>query len=169
MKYFFTIIALGMSFNAFAEVDLFDSPFDSTAYEARSHINAALVRCGLEITDPHDRRLPPPRIIADEAIINRRLHLLAYYRSDFAFGTSRFVYSNPDGGMQHQISFNRNSINFVTPNQGTVARAMQATNPNGYVRTYYCGNYRVSYDGFEQCIADRFINFISGQLCRYAE
>jgi len=168
MKSFFAVILVFFSFNSFAE-ELFETPFENLAYDARADISNKIQNCGLLITDPHDHRLPPPRIVADEAIVNRHLRVLAYYRSEYPWGVVRFVYSNPDGGMRHQIIFNRTNIEFVTPNQGIVARAMQQTNPGGYIRTFYCGNYRVSYEEFQQCITDRFTSFVSGQLCRYAE
>ncbi len=176
MKFLLVVVAFFISTTGFAN----DEPrgiqkegfghfqFDQMAHLVRAEIDSELVGCGLQFVDPNHPRVSPPRIVADDAIVNASGRLLAYYRSEFLAGYAKFVYSNPDGGLRHQIHFDRRGIEFITPYQGIVARAWRVTNNGGYFHYYYCGNRRVNSSEFAHCVANRLTKIISRQLCRHA-
>jgi hypothetical protein len=124
---------------------------------------------GLLEMDPWDPRLPYPQTPALKAVVSRKVGLLAYYNEENGFGATTLVFKNPDGGYRHSVSYNRDSIKFVTPYMGTVAHANRFNTVGGPGYNFYCQSQPVTEFAFYQCIDSLFIQAIVNQLKQYVQ
>lgn len=127
-----------------------------------------LIYYGLMKLDAWDPSLPKPQVPAIKAVVSKRLGLVAYYDEETGFVETTLVFKNPDGSQRHSVSFNKDNIKFVTPNQGTVANANMYSTPNGPAYNFYCQSRPVTEQSFYECVDRLFVRVIVEKLRKYA-
>lgn len=142
--------------------------FSNMGYRSMEEVWRRLNFLGLLEMNPWDPALPRPQVPALRAVVSRRAGLLAYYDEETGIGFSTLVFKNPNGGYRHSVSFNRDSVEFLTPYQGTVAHANRFMTVNGPAFNLYCQSRLVNEPTFYQCIDRLFVQVIVNQLKRYA-
>lgn len=142
--------------------------FPEYGYHVVREIWDQLLYYGLLKMDPRDPSLPAPQVPALNAVVSKRVGLLAYYDEENGLMGTTLVFKNPDGGQRHSVSFDRNDIEFVTPYQGTVAHANSFTTPNGPGYNFYCQNRPVTEQSFYECVDRLFVRVIVEKLRQYA-
>lgn len=143
--------------------------FPQLGYQSIQEIWRELRYFGLLEMDPWDPRLPRPQVPALRAVVSMRNGLLAYYDEESGLGASSLLFKNPNGGFRHTVSFDRESIYFVTPYQGTVAHANQVMTINGPAYLFYCQSRPTTETGFYQCVQQQFVRLVVDQLRRYVK
>ena len=143
-------------------------PYVDCAQAFVEQINKNLTACGLTIMKPILYPITP----ADWVIINQRGVILAYFKHKRVYTYDVFTYKNPNGSYPHDIIASSDSIKFVTPYFGTVAKAYSVATINGQQTMFRCGPYQLNQpnaeEAFEQCAHFNFVNLIVAQLCRFA-
>jgi hypothetical protein len=127
--------------------------------------------CGLKVVDAYDPHLPRPQVPADLAIVVGNSRVLAYYLETYGFGITQ-LFKNPNGGMVHSVSYNRDEIRWVTPLAGTIAHANRFMTVGGPGFNLYCHSTPLYGDGaeaaFKACVQHAFVDVIVRQLCSFA-
>lgn len=141
--------------------------FPNLGYQTVQEIWTQLRYYGLLEMNAWDVTLPRPQVPALRAVVSVRNGLLAYYDEETGFGGSTLVFKNPNGGLRHSVSFNRETIQFTTPYQGNVAHANGFMTVNGPGYHFYCQSRPVTEAAFYRCIEQRFVRLIVDQLRRY--
>ncbi len=146
----------------------FPSSVPQIARDAAQAVADGLNDCGLLRWNAYDPRLPRPLIPAQEAVVSPSTGLLAYYNDWFGYGGEVLEWKSPNGGQNHNVSFNNEQIAFVTPYQGTVAHGNGYVTPFGVGFNFYCFSQPLAnVNQFYQCIQANFVNVIVQQLCRF--
>jgi len=141
--------------------------FYRLATETVDRVNQELTACGLFIVSPFEPGLPYPMTPAIFAVRNNARRLLAYYDEQNYSLENIFVYKNPNGSLPHNIRFNRDNINFVTPYHGTVAHINRYRVAGGYRDDHYCLSRYVGAEQFSECVDREYTQLIARQLCRF--
>jgi len=144
------------------------SSLSDYGYQTVKEIWNQLLFYGLLEMDPWDPSLPKPQVPVLKAVVSKRSGLLAYYDEENGVMATTLVFKNPDGGQRHSVSFDRNDIAFVTPNQGTVAHANAYMTVNGPAYNFYCQSRPVIEKSFRACVDRLFVRIIVDKLRKYA-
>ena len=143
--------------------------FSRFAYQMIDETWRGLGNYGLLRLSAWDAHLPRPQVPALEAVVSRRVGLLAYYDEETYGFVSMLVFKNPDGGMRHAVTFNRDRIEFQTPYAGVVAHANRFMTVGGPAVNFYCQSQPVTEFSFYQCVQGLYINVIVNQLKQFGE
>jgi hypothetical protein len=144
------------------------SSLSDYGYQTVTEIWNQLLFYGLLEMDPWDPTLPKPQVPALKAVVSKRSGLLVYYDEEIGVIATTLVFKNPNGGQRHSVFFNRNNIEFITPDQGTVANANEYMTVNGPAYNFYCQSRLVTEQSFRTCVDRLFIRVIVDKLRKYA-
>lgn len=144
--------------------------YQEIAFKSIGFVWDGLKACGLLRLNAYDPRLPRPHIPATEAVVTTRGNILAY-SLDRTVGWIPQVYElkNPNGGENHFVAYTANSVGFQTPYGGIVASVNTVATTGAVYPQFMCRGRVTTYEVFEQCLKELWINTITAQLCRFAD